>query len=39
MAANALIEEAFYDPVGGSEAGELVLALIERTRPLFSRDG
>jgi multiple sugar transport system substrate-binding protein len=38
-AANALIEEAFYDPDGGSEAGELVSALIARTRPFFSRDG
>jgi multiple sugar transport system substrate-binding protein len=37
-AANALIEEAFYDPAGGSEAGELVLSLIKSTRPLFARD-
>lgn len=38
-AANALVEEAFYDPVGGAEAGELVLALIAETRPLFGRQG
>lgn len=34
-AANTLIEEAFYDPVVGSEAAELVLALDDATRPLF----
>jgi multiple sugar transport system substrate-binding protein len=36
-AANALIEEAFYDTTGGSEAAELVLALMDETRPLFAR--
>jgi multiple sugar transport system substrate-binding protein len=37
--ADPLIEEAFYDPKGGAEAAELVLALIGETRPLFTRDG
>ena len=36
-AANALIEEAFYDPTGGSEAAELVLALMSQTQALFAR--
>ena len=34
---NALLEEAYYDPRGSGEAGELVLAIIEQTRPLFDR--
>lgn len=37
--ANALIEEAFYDPAGGAEAPELILALMDETQPLFARDG
>jgi multiple sugar transport system substrate-binding protein len=34
---NALIEEAYYEPSGRGEAGELVLAILDQTRPLFDR--
>jgi len=34
---NALIEEAYYDPSGRGEAGELVLAIFDQTQPLFDR--
>lgn len=34
---NALLEEAYYDPVGGGEAGELVLAILDQTQPLLDR--
>lgn len=34
---NALLEEAYYDPAGGGEAGELVLAILDQTQPLFDR--
>ena len=34
---NALLEEAYYDPAGGGEAGELVLAVLDQTKGLFER--
>lgn len=34
---NALLEEAYYEPSGRGEAGELVLAILDQTRPLFDR--
>lgn len=34
---NALLEEAYYDPAGRGEAGELVLAILDQTQPLFDR--
>jgi multiple sugar transport system substrate-binding protein len=34
---NALLEEAYYEPVGSGEAGELVVAILEQTAPLFDR--
>jgi multiple sugar transport system substrate-binding protein len=35
--ADALIEEAFYESAGGSEASELALQLVAQTKPLFER--
>ena len=34
---NALLEEAYYEPAGGGEAGELVVAMLDQTKPLFER--
>lgn len=34
---NALLEEAYYDPAGGGEAGELVIAMTDQTKGLFER--
>lgn len=34
---NALLEEAYYEPVGSGEAGELVVAILDQTQPLFER--
>ena len=34
---NALLEEAYYEPTGRGEAGELVVAILDRTKPLFER--
>ena len=34
---NALLEEAYYDRAGGGEAGELVVAILDRRQPLFER--
>ncbi|MGH2630241.1 MAG: ABC transporter substrate-binding protein [Actinomycetota bacterium] len=35
--ANALLEEAYYEPGGHGEAGELVVAILDRTAPSFER--
>jgi len=34
---NDLLEEAYYEPVGSGEAGELVVAILDQTAPLFER--
>ena len=34
---NALLEEAYYEPAGRGEAGELVVAILDQTKPLFER--
>ena len=34
---NALLEEAYYEPTGRGEAGELVVSILDRTKPLFER--
>ena len=34
---NALLEEAYYDPSGAGEAGELILAILDQTQALFDR--
>ena len=34
---NALLEEAYYEPAGRGEAGELVVAVLDQTKPLFAR--
>jgi multiple sugar transport system substrate-binding protein len=34
---NALLEEAYYEPSGSGEAGELVVAILDQTRPSFER--
>jgi multiple sugar transport system substrate-binding protein len=34
---NALLEEAYYEPAGSGEAGELVVAILDQTKPLFER--
>jgi len=34
---NALLEEAYYEPTGRGEAGELVVSILEQTKPLFER--
>ena len=34
---NAVLEEAYYEPTGRGEAGELVVAVLEQTKPLFER--
>ena len=34
---NALLEEAYYEPTGRGEAGEMVVAILDQTRPLFER--
>jgi multiple sugar transport system substrate-binding protein len=34
---NALLEEAYYEPTGRGEAGELVVAILDQTEPLFDR--
>ena len=34
---NALLEEAYYDPAGAGEAGELVVAVLQQTQALFAR--
>ncbi len=34
---NALLEEAYYDPAGGGEAGEVVVAMLDQTEALFQR--
>ena len=34
---NALLEEAYYEPVGTGEAGELVVAILDQTQALFER--
>jgi multiple sugar transport system substrate-binding protein len=34
---NALLEEAYYEPAGRGEAGELVVAVLDQTKPLFER--
>jgi multiple sugar transport system substrate-binding protein len=36
---NGLLEEAYYEPTGSGEAGELVLTILDRTAPLFERAG
>ena len=34
---NALLEEAYYERTGRGEAGEMVVAILDRTKPLFER--
>ena len=34
---NSLLEEAYYEPVGSGEAGELVVSILDQTQPLFER--
>jgi multiple sugar transport system substrate-binding protein len=34
---NDLLEEAYYEPTGRGEAGELVVAILDQTQPLFER--
>jgi multiple sugar transport system substrate-binding protein len=37
-AANAILEEAFYEPAARAETGEVALSLLRATTPLFAED-
>jgi hypothetical protein len=37
-AANALLEEAYYEPAARPETSELALAMLRATGPLFAED-